>query len=83
MSTIKPIPYQFTNEPSVFSLLVDDISKMSQREQQLLWMELNKEKIAKLATAMDNGTQSHNLSEDEISTIITEAGAYARKNKKG
>lgn len=83
MSTVKSISKQFQNEPSVFALLVDNISKMSLSEQKLLWMKLNKEKIAELAREIDAGASPDNLTEEEINTLVKEARTYARKKKKG
>lgn len=67
------------DEPSVFALLVDNISKMSTSEQKLLWMKLNKEKIESLAVEIDGETLPSNLTEDEINTLVKDARAYGRK----
>jgi hypothetical protein len=83
MSAVKAISAQFENEPTVFALLVDNISRMSVSEQKLLWMNLNKKNISDLAKEIDSSTKSDNLSEDEVSALVKEARTDARKKKKG
>lgn len=80
MSAVKSIS---NNEPSVFALLVDNISQMSKSEQKALWMKLNQKKLADLAKKIDNDTDADPLSEEEVSKLVKEARTYARKNKKG
>ena len=83
MSAVKSISKQFQNEPSVFALLVDNISRMSVSEQKLLWMNLNKKSISELAKEIDKSINSENLSKDEVSALVNEARKYAPKKKKG
>lgn len=83
MSAVKSISTQFQNEPSVFALLVDNISRMSLSEQKLLWMNLNKKNISDLAKEIDSSTRSDNLPEDEVVALVKEARTNARKKKKG
>ncbi|HEX5551671.1 MAG TPA: hypothetical protein VFX43_00395 [Chitinophagaceae bacterium] len=83
MSAVKTISAQFENEPTVFALLVDNISRMSVSEQKLLWMNLNKKNISDLAKEIDSSTKSDNLSEDKVSALVKEARTDARKKKKG
>ncbi len=66
--------------PSTFALLVDDINKMSESEQKVLWIQINKEKISSLAKEIDNSVSAHNFSNDEISAMITEARKNGRKS---
>ena len=70
------------NGPSTFALLIDDIQKMSESEQKLLWLQINKEKLSALAKELDNSVTPHNLSQDEITEMISEAKKYARSTKK-
>jgi hypothetical protein len=81
MGTVKSISNQFQNEPSVFALLVDNISKMSLSEQKLLWMKLNKEKIAELAREIDAGSSPDTLTDNEINMLVREARSNVRKKK--
>jgi hypothetical protein len=69
------------NRPSILALLVDNISRMSASEQKLLWMQLNKKKISALAQEIDAATTPHNLSANDIDTLITEAKKYGKKKK--
>ncbi len=67
--------------PSTFALLVDDISKMTESEQKVLWVHINKEKLSSLAKEIDKSVAPHNFSSDEISAMITEARKHGRKKK--
>ncbi len=82
MSAIKSISKQFQNEPSVFALLVDNISQMSKAEQKLLWIKLNKKKLLAEAKEINASIKPNNLTEDEINDLVKEARTYARKKKK-
>ena len=66
MST--PNSYQKVHEsgPSIFALLVHDINKMSEPEQKLLWIQINKEKL-------DEAVLPHNFLPGEIDELINEA----------
>lgn len=68
-------------QPSVFALLVDDISKMSASEQKLLWIKLNKEKLTVLAKGIDAKAQPSNLSDGEIASLVKKARGYGKKKK--
>lgn len=83
MGALKSISKQFQNEPSIFALLVDNISKMSISEQKLLWMKLNREKIMELARELNASVLPNNLTENEINTLVKEARTHAHKKKKG
>lgn len=78
MGTIKTYQGSGTGGPSTFALLVDDINKMSESEQKVLWIQLNKEKLSAYAKEIDTSVVPHNLSATEIDALITEA----RKNGK-
>lgn len=82
MSAVKSISDKTSNEPSVFALLVDNISQMSKSEQKLLWMKLNKKKLIANAKEIDASIRPNNLTEDEINALVKEARTYARKKKK-
>ena len=71
------------NGPSTFALLVDDINKMSEPEQKLLWVQLNKEKLSSFAQEIDASVIPHNLSANDIDNLITEARNYCNDKKKG
>lgn len=62
MGTLRSNQVSGKNEPSTFALLVDDINKMSEPEQKLLWMQLNREKISTFVKEIDNSVATHNLS---------------------
>jgi len=68
--------------PSTFALLVDDINKMTEPEQKLLWLQINLEKLSSAAKKLDASVAPHNLSADEIDALITEARKHG-KHKKG
>jgi|GEM_PF-5937798 len=83
MSTVPPISDQISNEPSVFALLIDKISRMSKAEQKLLWIQLNKKKLLAEAEKIDASIAPNNLTDDEIASLVKEARtSYARKKKK-
>ncbi len=77
MNSVKSYDQSNTGSPSVFALLVDDINKMTESEQKVLWMNINKEKLSVLANEIDASVPSHNFSALEIDSLINEA----RKNK--
>ena len=81
MSAIKSYSAVEPKGPSILALLVDNISQMSVSEQKLLWMQLNKKKISALATEIKQSVTPHNLSGDEIDTLIAEAKKYGKKKK--
>jgi hypothetical protein len=68
--------------PSILALLVDDISRMSESEQKLLWMQLNEDKLATLAREIDASSPPNNLSSDDIDALIREATKNGSKKKK-
>ena len=65
--------FQNNHGPSTFALLVDDINKMTESEQKLLWIQLNKEKLSTLAHELDASIMPHNFSASEIDELISEA----------
>jgi hypothetical protein len=67
--------------PSILALLVDDISRMSASQQKLLWMQINKKKLTALSRELDSSVVPHNLSSDEIDTLIAEAKKHGKKKK--
>ena len=69
----------FEKEPSIFALLIDDISKMTPSEQKLLWIELNKEKLHGIASELDNSIKQNNLSDEDIATLVREARNRGKK----
>ena len=75
--------YQKTHKegPSIFALLVDDIKKMSEPEQKLLWIQINKEKLSSFAKKLDESVLPHNFSSSEIDDLINEAQKHGRKEK--
>jgi hypothetical protein len=81
MNTVKSYQKLSEKGPSTFALLVDDIHKMSASEQKLLWMQLNQKKLSSLAKALDASVVPHNLSQEEIDALITEAKQHGRKKK--
>lgn len=83
MDVALSISKQFQEEPSVFALLVDSISKMSLSEQKLLWIKLNRKKLLAKAKEIDMSICPNNLTDDEINTLVKEARTYAHKKKKG
>jgi hypothetical protein len=68
---------------STFALLVDDINKMSESQQKLLWLQINKDKVSALSEELDDSVTSHSLSQGEIDSLINEAKKHVRKKKKG
>ena len=82
MSTTNSYQKAHKDGPSIFALLVDDINKMTETEQKLLWMQINKEKISSFAKKLDESVLPHNFSAGEIDELINEARKYAH-NKKG
>jgi len=64
------------DRPSTFALLVDDINKMSEVEQKLLWIQINKEKLSSFAKKLDNAVLPHNFLPGEIEELINEAQKY-------
>ena len=80
MGTLR-LPASNKKGPSTFALLVDDISKMSEPEQKLLWLQLNKEKVSTLAQTLDAAVAPHNLSATDIDNLITEARNHGRQKK--
>jgi hypothetical protein len=68
--------------PSTFALLVDDINKMSEPQQKLLWLQINKEKVSALAKELDNSVTPHNLAPETIDLLIKEARKHGRSKKK-
>jgi len=81
MSAVKSYQKLSEKGPSTFALLIDDINKMSASEQKLLWMQLNQKKLSSLAKALDASVVPHNLSQEEIDALITEAKQHGRKKK--
>ncbi len=79
MGTIKPYQRTGKNGPSTFAMLVDNINKMSESEQKLLWIQINKEKLSTLAKEIDISVTQNNFSEGQIDEMIKEA----RNNGKG
>ncbi len=71
---------QNNHGPSTFALLVDDINKMTESEQKLLWIQLNKERLSTLARELDASIVPHNLSASEIDELINEARKQGCKN---
>jgi len=71
------------NGPSTFALLVDDINKMSELEQKLLWIQINKEKLSSFAKKLDSSVLPNNFLPGEIDDLINEARKHARSTKKG
>ena len=67
--------------PSIFALLVDDINKMTESVQKLLWMKINKKKISAYAKVIDASVTPHNLSSDEIDALISEARSHGKRKK--
>ena len=67
--------------PSTFALLVDDINKMSEAEQKLLWLQINIEKVSSFAKKLDASVIPHNLSGAEIDALINEARKHGRHKK--
>jgi hypothetical protein len=82
MGTVRSYKTVGDQQPSIFAMLVDDINKMSEAEQKVLWLRLNKERLSTLTKAIDKGTANHNLSDQEIDTLISEAKKYVRGKKK-
>ncbi len=78
MGTIKSYQKPGTGGASTFALLVDDINKMSESEQKVLWVQINKDKLSSYAKELDASVIPHNLSAPEIDLLISEA----RKNGK-
>lgn len=81
MGVVKSHPQWDSNGPSTFALLVDDINKMSEAEQKLLWLQINKDKVSSLAKEIDNATNQHNFSSEEIDALIIEARKNGSKKK--
>ena len=80
MSSVKSYDQSGTGSPSLFALLVDDINKMTESEQKVLWMNINKEKLSVLAKEIDTTVVPHNFSALEIDSLINEARKKS-KNK--
>ncbi len=78
MGTIKSNIKSDKYRPSTFALLVDDINKMTESEQKVLWLRINKEKISPFAKELDAAVVPNNVSVDEIGNLISEV----RKNGK-
>jgi hypothetical protein len=68
-------------QPSVFALLVDDISKMSASEQKRLWIKLNKKKLAVLAKGIDAKTQPSDLLDEQIASLVKRARGSGKRKK--
>jgi len=68
---------------STFALLIDDINKMSESQQKLLWLQINKEKVTSLTRELDASVAPHTLSVNEIDLLIKEAKGHSRKKKEG
>ena len=81
MNAIKSPQHKTIAGPSIFALLVDDINKMTEPEQKLLWMKINKKKISAYAKAIDASVTPHNLSSDEIDALISEARSHGKRKK--
>ena len=81
MATTNSYQKAHENGPSIFALLVDDINKMSEPEQKLLWMQINKEKLSSFAKKLDESVLPHNFSTGEIDELINEARKYGRNKK--
>lgn len=81
MNATKPYDNTENRGPSTFALLVDDINKMTEAAQKLLWIKLNKERLSLLAKEIDAAVVPHNLSASDIDTLIDEAKKYKRDKK--
>jgi hypothetical protein len=83
MGVVKAIRKPSKSGPSTFALLVDDINKMSESRQKLLWLQIHEEKVSSLAQALDASVKPHNLTPEEIDAIIKDARKHGRSKKKG
>lgn len=82
MSTIRSYQKPGKKGPSIFALLVDDISNMSSSKQKLLWMQINKEKLSSFAKEVDASVTEDNLTPQDIDSLIQEAKKNAGRKKK-
>ena len=82
MSTIRTYQKLGKKGPSIFALLVDDISNMSSSKQKLLWMQINKEKLSSFAQELDGSVTEDNLTPQDIDSLIQEAKRNAGRKKK-
>jgi len=82
MSAINSYQKRDNTGPSTFAMLIDDINKMSESEQKLLWIQINKEKISTLAKELDASVVPNNLSTGEIDMLINEARKNGKLTKK-
>ena len=81
MGTIKSHAVTGKSGPSTFALLIDDINKMTESEQKVLWLQINKEKISTLAKTIDASVAPNNLSADEIIDLVKEARKHGKRKK--
>ena len=58
--------------PSIFALLVDDINRMSESEQKLLWLQINRERLSSLANNMNIGIYYTRILEGETNATMVE-----------
>ena len=56
-------------------------SKMSESEQKLLWIQLNKKKLTTLAQHLDAAVSPHTLSSGDIDALIDEAKKNGKKKR--
>lgn len=82
MGTTNSYQKPHENGPSIFALLVDDINKMSELEQKLLWIQINKEKLSSFAKKLDGSVLPHNFLPSEIDELINEARRNDNNTKK-
>jgi hypothetical protein len=54
---------------------------MTDSEQKVLWIQANKEMLSEYAKKIDASVVLHNLSEDEINPLITEARKSGKHKK--
>ena len=83
MSTINSYQKPHEKGPSTFALLLDDINKMSEVEQKLLWVQINKEKLSSFAKKLDASVLPNNFLPGEIDELINEARKHGHRSKKG
>jgi hypothetical protein len=83
MGVVKATEKKRSATPSTFALLVDDINKMSESRQKLLWLQIHEEEVSSLAKEMDAAVKPHNLSASEIDSLIKEARNHGSSKKKG
>ncbi len=81
MGVVKTTKNRAKAGSSTFALLVDDINKMSESRQKLLWLQIHEEKVSSLAKELDATVTPHNLLPGEIDSLIKEARKHGRKKK--